>query len=98
MSHPLYTAAVNSPHYSYRAIKSIYCLLNLVIFCLFYLSHSLSLTLSLSLSLSLARLNFLNEKCSFKITDNPLEDNIKSRAEASIKQLFDFLRTEQYRL
>ena len=90
MSHPLYTAAVNSPHYSYRAIKSTYCLLNLVIFGLFYLSHSLSL--------SLARLNFLNEKCSFKITDNPLEDNIKSRAEASIKQLFDFLRTEQYRL
>jgi Leucine-rich repeat (LRR) protein len=46
----------------------------------------------------LARLNFLTEKSSFKINDNPLEESLKSKAAVSVKQLFDFIRTEQYRL
>lgn len=33
----------------------------------------------------------------FKIGDNPLVEELQSRA-VTVKQLFDFLRTEQYRL
>ena len=45
---------------------------------------------------SLARLNFLGEKCSFKISDNPLIQCVESRS-VTVKQLFDYLKTEEYR-
>lgn len=47
--------------------------------------------------LLLARLNFVTDKGCFKINDNPLIEELQSRSVA-VKQLFDYLRTEEYRL
>lgn len=45
----------------------------------------------------LARLNFLGEKSCFKINDNPLMECLEKKS-VTVKQLFDYLRTEEYRM
>ena len=41
-------------------------------------------------------MNFLAEKSSFKISDNPLIQCLDARS-VNVKQFFDYLKTEEYR-
>ena len=49
----------------------------------------------------LARLDFLGEKCTFYVHDNPLinalDEKLQSSQASIVKLLFDYIRTEEYR-
>ena len=44
-----------------------------------------------------ARLNLVGEKFSFKVNDNPLIHGLDQKLEVGLKQLVDFLKTDEYR-
>ena len=46
--------------------------------------------------LVVGQMNFLAEKSSFKISDNPLIQCLDARS-VNVKQFFDYLKTEEYR-
>ena len=47
-------------------------------------------------SLIVGQMNFLGEKSSFKISDNPLIQCLDARS-VNVKQFFDYLKTDEYR-
>ena len=48
-----------------------------------------------------ARLDFLGEKCTFYVHDNPLihalDEKLQTAQTSIVKLLFDYMRTEEYR-
>lgn len=91
MSQLLYMLVLNSQLFNSKGIRSMSYHQKWV------QQHYVNCTCTSLSPLLLARLNFVTDKGCFKINDNPLIEELQSRSVA-VKQLFDYLRTEEYRL